>query len=70
MRGGCAPRPGWPPNSASPFELLIVRHATLVDPAGFQPVPVPALGPDATGWMHIPGATAAGASILPFDRTG
>ncbi|HEY9242973.1 MAG TPA: hypothetical protein VIP48_13370 [Streptosporangiaceae bacterium] len=47
-----------------------MRHATLVDPAGFQPVPVPALGPDATGWMHIPGATAAGASILPFDRTG
>lgn len=52
------------------YRNVIVRHATLVDPAGFQPVPVPALGPDATGWMHIPGATAAGASILPFDRTG
>jgi hypothetical protein len=52
------------------YRNVILRHATLVDPAEFQPVPVPALGPDATGWMHIPGATATGASILPFDRTG
>jgi hypothetical protein len=53
------------------YRNVILRHATLVDPADFQPVPVPALGPEASGWAHIPGATAqGGGSILPFDRAG
>jgi hypothetical protein len=53
------------------YRNVILRHATLVDPADFQPVPVPALGPDASGWAHIPAAAAqGGGSILPFDRAG
>jgi hypothetical protein len=52
------------------YRNVILRHAMLVDPADFQAVPVPALGPDGHGWAHIPGAAAQGASILPFDRTG
>lgn len=52
------------------YRNVIARHATLVDPADFQSVPVPALGPDGNGWVHIPGGTAPAASVLPFDRTG
>jgi hypothetical protein len=52
------------------YRTVILRHATLVDPMEFQPIPVPALGPDVNGWAHIPGAAAQSASILPFDRTG
>ena len=52
------------------YRNVILRHATLVDPADFQPIRVPALGPDAHGWLHIPGGAAQAASILPLDRTG
>jgi len=52
------------------YRTVILRHATLVDPAEFLPLPVPALGPDVNGWAHIPGAAAQEASILPFDRPG
>jgi len=53
------------------YRNVILRHPTLVDPADFLPVPVPALGPDASGWAHIPvSAAQGGGSILPFDRAG
>jgi hypothetical protein len=51
------------------YETVVRRHATLVDPAAFQPVTVDVRHATATGWVQLLGTPARSARILPLDRS-
>jgi hypothetical protein len=51
------------------YDTVICRHATLVDPAVFEPVAVDVRHATATGWVQLLGTPARSARILPLDRS-
>jgi hypothetical protein len=51
------------------YDTVIRRHATLIDPAAFEPVTVDTKHGPATGHVQLMGSASATARILPFDRS-